>query len=72
MSTYDNNLRLEEIATGTASGTWGSKTNTNLELIAEAFGKKDEAITLNATQHTTTIQNAIASSGRSLHCNYDK
>ena len=70
MSTYDNNLRLEEIATGTASGTWGDKTNTNLELIAEAFGKKDEAIATNATAHNTIIQNATASAGRSLYLRY--
>ena len=37
-STYVNDLRLEEIATGEQSGTWGNTTNTNLELIAEAFG----------------------------------
>ena len=36
MSTYVNNLRLEEIGTGERSGTWGTATNTNLELIGEA------------------------------------
>ena len=37
MATYVNDLRLKEIATGDESGTWGTSTNTNLELIAEAF-----------------------------------
>ena len=37
-STYVNNLRLNEMATGDGSGTWGNTTNTNLELIGEAFG----------------------------------
>ena len=37
-STYTNNLRLEEIATGEKSGTWGDITNTNLEIIASAMG----------------------------------
>ena len=32
-STYDNNLRLNEMGTGDQSGTWGSVTNTNLEFI---------------------------------------
>jgi hypothetical protein len=32
MATYVNNLRLKEIATGDESGTWGTSTNTNLEL----------------------------------------
>ena len=36
-STYVNDLRLNELATGDASGTWGTITNTNLEHIAEAF-----------------------------------
>ena len=35
MATYVNDLRLKEIATGDESGTWGTSTNTNLELIAE-------------------------------------
>ena len=37
-STYVNNLRLNEMGTGDASGTWGTITNTNLTLIADAFG----------------------------------
>ena len=39
-----NNLRLKEIATGDESGTWGTSTNTNLELIGEALGFGTEAI----------------------------
>ena len=39
MATYVNDLRLKEIATGDEAGTWGTSTNTNLELIAEAFEK---------------------------------
>ena len=31
-STYVNDLRLNEMATGDGSGTWGTTTNTNLEL----------------------------------------
>ena len=42
MATYVNNLRLKEIATGDESGTWGTSTNTNLELIGEAFGSGSE------------------------------
>ena len=37
-SSYINNLRLAEMATGDASGTWGTVTNTNLTLIADALG----------------------------------
>jgi len=32
-STYVNDLRLNEMATGDASGSWGTNTNVNLELI---------------------------------------
>ena len=32
-STYVNDLRLNEMATGDGAGTWGTTTNTNLELI---------------------------------------
>ena len=52
-SSYVNNLRLNEMATGDASGTWGTTTNTNLELIGEALGFGTEAITTNADTHTT-------------------
>ena len=53
-SAYTNDLRLEEITTGEQSGTWGDTTNTNLELISEAFSFGTEAITSNADTHTTT------------------
>ena len=55
MPEYTNNLRLKEIATGDESGTWGTSTNTNLELIGEALGFGTEAITTNADTHATTI-----------------
>ena len=53
-STYVNNLRLNEMATGDASGTWGTTTNTNLSLIAEAFGSGSEALS-DASTGTITI-----------------
>ena len=37
MAEYTNDLRLKEIATGDESGTWGTSTNTNLELIGEGL-----------------------------------
>ena len=53
-STYVNDLRLEEIGSGEQSTTWGTTTNTNLELIAEAFGYATEAITEDADTFSTT------------------
>ena len=70
MATYVNDLRLKEIATGDESGTWGASTNTNLELIAEAFSFGTEAITTNADTHTTTIADGSTDPGRSIFLKY--
>ena len=69
-SSYDNNLRLEEIGSGERSGTWGTATNTNLSLITDAFGYGTEAITTNADTHTTTIANAESDPGRAMYLKY--
>ena len=53
-STYVNDLRLNEMATGDQSGSWGTVTNLNLEMIAEAFAYGTEAIA-NASTHTVTV-----------------
>jgi hypothetical protein len=70
MATYVNNLRLKEIGTGDESGTWGTSTNTNLELIGEALGFGTEAITTNADTHTTTIADGSADAGRAIYLIY--
>jgi hypothetical protein len=70
MATYVNDLRLKEISTGDEAGTWGTSTNTNLELIAEAFSFGTEAITTNADTHTTTIADGSTDPGRSLFLKY--
>ena len=69
-STFVNDLRLNEMATGDQSGSWGTVTNTNLELIGEAFGYGTEAITTNADTHTTTIADGAADPGRSMFLKY--
>ena len=68
MSSYDNDLRLEEIVTGAQSGTWGDTTNVNLKLIAEAFSYGTEAIS--GTTHNTTIANGVSDPGRSMYLKY--
>jgi hypothetical protein len=70
MATYVNNLRLKEIGTGEESGTWGTSTNTNLELIGEALGFGTEAITTNADTHTTTIADGSSDAGRAMFLKY--
>jgi hypothetical protein len=64
MATYVNDLRLKEITTGDESGTWGTSTNTNLELIANAMGLGAEAIP-NASTHTITMADGAADEFRS-------
>jgi len=70
MATYVNDLRLTEITTGDETGDWGDITNTNLELIAEAFSFGTEAITTNADTHTTTIADGSTDPGRSMFLKY--
>jgi len=70
MPTYVNNLRLREIATGEESGTWGTSTNTNLELIGEALGYGTEAITEDANTHTSTIGDFASDPARAMVIKY--
>ena len=69
-STYVNDLRLNEMATGDESGNWGVVTNTNLELIGEALGYGTEGITTNANTHTTTVADGAADPGRAMYLEY--
>ena len=65
MATYVNNLRLKEIATGAESGTWGTSTNTNLELITDAMGYGVKAMAADANE-TFTMADGSADTLRSM------
>ena len=65
MSTFLNDLRLEEIGSGERSGTWGTATNTNLSLIAEAFSYGTE--TMGDANTTITMSDATSDEVRSLY-----
>ena len=69
-STYVNDLRLNELGTGDGSGTWGTTTNTNLELIAEAFGFGTEAITTNADTHSSVVADGATDPVRNMYIKY--
>jgi len=64
-STYVNDLRLNEMATGDASGSWGTITNTNLELIGEAFGYGTESI--GNADTTITMADGASDAARSFY-----
>ena len=64
-STYVNNLRLNELATGDGSGTWGTTTNTNLELIGQALGWGTRAIA-NASTDNITIADGASDADRNM------
>jgi len=70
MATYVNDLRLKEIANGDELGTWGTSTNTNLELIGEALGFGTEAITTNADTHTSTVADGSTDPARAMYIKY--
>ena len=69
-STYVNNLRLNEMGTGDESGSWGTKTNENLEFIGEALGYGTEAITTNADTHTSTVADGATDPARAMYIKY--
>ena len=63
MATYTTNGGIKKIATGDESGTWGTSTNTNFDIIDRlATGVGD--ITLSGTSHTLTTSDGSASDGQ--------
>ena len=66
MASFTNDLRLKEITTGDEDGTWGTSTNTNLSLIADAFSLGTKQMAANADE-TFTMPDATADGTRSLY-----
>ena len=66
MATYVNNLRLKEIATGDESGTWGTSTNTNLELVTDGFSYGTKQMAADANE-TFTMPDATADATRGFY-----
>lgn len=65
-SSYDNDLRLNEMATGDQSGAWGTVTNLNLEIIAEAFSYGTRVIA-NASSDEITLADGALDADRSMY-----
>ena len=67
MATYVNDLRLKEISTGDESGTWGTSTNTSLELIGEALGYATQQVFGSDADATTTIADGASDPARAMY-----
>lgn len=61
-SSYTSNTGIEKPATGEQSGTWGTTTNTNFDIIDRAINGVG-AITLSGTTHTLTTTDGTLSDG---------
>ena len=68
-STYSSDLKLELMATGENAGTWGTKTNTNLELVQQAIAGY-QAIDVASSDVTLVMSNASISNARNMILNF--
>jgi len=64
-STYSSDLKLELMATGENAGTWGTKTNTNLNLVQQAIAGY-QAIDVAAADVALTMADASISNARNM------
>jgi len=64
-SSYSTDLQLELMVTGENSGTWGDKTNTNLNLLQQAIAGY-EAIDVASTDVTLSMSQAALSNARNI------
>ena len=64
-STFSTDLKLELMATGENAGTWGTKTNTNLNLVQQAIAGY-EAIDVASSDVTLVMTDASISNARNM------
>jgi hypothetical protein len=64
-STYSADLKLELMATGENAGTWGTKTNTNLNLVQQAIAGYQE-INVASSDVTLDMNNGAISNARNM------
>jgi len=67
-SSYSTDLKLELMVTGENAGTWGDKTNSNLNLIQQAIAGY-ETIPVGASDVTLVMSNATLSNARNMILN---
>jgi hypothetical protein len=64
-SSYSTDLKLELMVTGENAGTWGDKTNTNLNLVQQAIAGV-QSINVGASDVTLVMSNAALSNARNM------
>ena len=64
-SSYSTDLKLELMVTGENAGTWGEKTNTNLNLVQQAIAGV-QSIDVGASDVTLVMSNAALSNARNM------
>ena len=64
-STFSTDLKLELMATGENAGTWGTKTNTNLNLVQQAIAGY-ESISVTTTTVALTMDDGSISQARNM------
>ena len=65
-STFSSDLKLELMATGENAGTWGTKTNTNLELVQQAIAGFEQISLSSGSTTTLVMSNASISNARNM------
>tara|TARA_R100000479_G_scaffold87269_1_gene42623 strand:- start:178 stop:843 length:666 start_codon:yes stop_codon:yes gene_type:complete len=68
-STYSTDLKLELMATGENAGTWGTKTNTNLNLVQQAIAGY-ESISVTTTTIALAMSDGAISQARNAVLNF--
>ena len=68
-STFSTDLKLELMATGENAGTWGTKTNTNLNLVQQAIAGY-QAIDVASSDVALVMSNASISNARNMVLNF--
>jgi predicted membrane GTPase involved in stress response len=64
-STFSTDLKLELMATGENAGTWGTKTNTNLDLVQQSIAGFQE-IDVASSDVTLSMSNGTLSNARNM------
>ena len=65
-STYSSDLKLELMATGENAGTWGDKTNTNLNLVQQAIAGFEQVTLTSGGTVALVMSDGALSNARNL------